>query len=95
MIIVNCAVEKNIPIKAIIDSGANMNGISYKYISELGITYHSKNNSIEIPDVSYSTLGNVNLHIGFNDNEKYKIISNEFIILGSDWPGSDLILGML
>ena len=73
-----------------------MNVISHKYISELGITYHSENNSIEIPDVSYSTLGNVNLHIGFNDGKKHKNISGEFIVLGPDWPDyfPDLILGM-
>src|SRR6266542_3902225 len=95
MIVVNCAVEKNIPIKAVIDLGTNMNGISHKYISELGITYHSENNSIKTSDVSYSTLGNINLHIGFNNGKKHKSISGEFIILGSDWPGLDLILGML
>ena len=48
MIVVNCTVEKNIPIKAVIDSGANMNGISYKYISELGITYHSEVKTIAL-----------------------------------------------
>jgi hypothetical protein len=53
---VNCIVKKNIPIKALIDTGAN---ISKKYISELEIIYHRESNSI---------LGNINLHIGFNDD---------------------------
>src|SRR2546423_15055981 len=96
MIFVNCAVEENKPIRRVLDTGADMNVISHKYISELGITYHSENNSIETPDASYSTLGNVNLHIGFNDGKKHKSISGEFIVLGPDWPDyfPDLILGM-
>ena len=89
MIIVNCAVEKNIPIEASIDTDDDVNCISQKHIGELGITYHDKSNSIETPDASYFTLGKVNLHISFNDSEKHKIISSEFIVLGSD-----LILGM-
>ncbi len=84
MMFVNCVVEENIPIEVLIDSGANMNSISHKYISELGITYHSENNSIETPDISYSILGNVNLHIGFNDGKKHKSISDKFIVFGSD-----------
>ncbi len=34
MILVNCAVEKNIPIRAVINSGADINCISQKYIGE-------------------------------------------------------------
>ena len=83
MILVNCAVEENSPTHA--------NYVSQKYISELGITYRS---DTVTPDASYSTLGNVNLHIGFNDSEKHKNISDEFVVLGPDWPGPDLILGM-
>ena len=94
MIVVNCAVEKNIPIETSINTGADVNCISQKHIGELGITYHDKSNSIETSDASYFTLGKVNLHIGFNDSEKHKTISSEFIVLGPDWPGSDLILGM-
>ena len=96
MMIVNCAVEENKPIRGVLDTDANMNGISYKYIFELGITYHSENNSIKTPDASYFTLGNINLHIGFNDGKKHKSISGEFIVLGPDWPDyfPDLILGM-
>ena len=96
MIVVNCAVEKNIPIEASIDTGADVNCISQKHIGELGITYHDKSNSIETPDASYSTLGKVNLHIGFNDSEKHKTILSEFIVVGPDWPDHfpDLTLGM-
>ena len=88
--------KKNIPIKAVIDSEANMNGISHKYISELGITYHSGSNSIETPDASYSTLGKVNLCITFNDGKKHKSIPSEFIVVGPDWPDHfpDITLGM-
>ena len=92
MIIVNCIVEKNIPIEASINTGTDVNYISQKYIGELGITYHDKSNSIEAPDASYSTLEKVDLHISFNDGEKYKSIPGEFIV-GPDWPGPDLILG--
>src|SRR6266511_984496 len=85
MIVVNCVVEKNIPIETSIDTSANVNCISQKHIGELGITNHDKSNSIETPDASYSTLGNVNLCITFNDSKKHKSISSEFIVVGSDW----------
>jgi len=94
MILVNCAVEENSPTQAVLDIGANANYVSQKYISELGITYCGESNSIVTPDASYSTLGNVNLHIGFNDSEKHKNISGEFVVLEPDWPGPNLILGM-
>ena len=94
MIVINCAVEKNIPIEASIDTGADVNCINQKHIGELGITYHDKSNSIETPDAFYSTLGKVNLHISFNDSEKHKTILSEFIVLGPDWSGPNLILGM-
>ncbi len=97
MIVVNCTVEKNISIKAIIDSDADINSISQKHIGELGITYHSESNSIVTPDASYFTLGKINLYISFDDDEKYKSISVEFIVLGLNWPDyyPDLVLGML
>src|SRR6266496_1726564 len=96
MIIVNCAVKENIPIVAVIDSGANINCISQKHIAELGITYHDKSNSIETPDASYSTLGKVNLYISFDGGEKHKRTPVEFIVLGPEWPDyyPDLVLGM-
>ena len=94
MILVNCAVDENSPTQAVLDTGADANYVSQKYISELGITYRSESNNIVTPDASYSTLGNVNLHIGFNDSEKRKNIPGEFVVLGPDWPGPDLILGM-
>ncbi len=93
MIVVNCAIEKNIPIKTAIDSGADINCISQKHIDELGITYHDKSNSIETSDASYSALEKVDLHISFNDGEKHKSTPGEFIVVGSDRPGPDLILG--
>ncbi|UZO09259.1 uncharacterized protein OCT59_029493 [Rhizophagus irregularis] len=93
MIIVNCIVEENSPTQASIDTCANVNCISQKHIGELGITYHNENNSIKTPDTTYSTIGKVNLHIGFNDGEKHKSTPSEFIVVGPDWPGPDLILG--
>ena len=77
-----------------LDIGASANYVSQKYISELGITSYSESNSIITPNASYFTLGNVNLHIGFNDSEKHKNISGEFVVLGLDWPELNLILGM-
>jgi hypothetical protein len=93
MVFVNCVIEENSPIQASIDTCADVNCISQKNISELGITYHSENNSIETPDAIYSTIGKVNLHIGFNDGEKHKSTPGEFIVVGPDWPGPELILG--
>jgi len=96
MIIINCTVEKNIPIEASIDTDDDVNCISQKHISELGITYHNKSNSIKILDISYFTLGKVNLYITFNNGKKHKSISSKFIVVRSDWPDhfSDLTLGM-
>src|SRR6266540_7222254 len=96
MIIVNCIVEKNIPIEASINTGTDVNYISQKYISELEITYHDKSNSIEAPDASYSILEKVDLHISFNDGEKHKSTLSEFIVVRPDWPDHfpDLTLGM-
>src|SRR5687768_9700972 len=93
MVFVNCVIEKNSPTQASIDTCADVNCISQKNISKLGITYHSENNSIETPDAIYSTIGKVNLHISFNDSEKHKSILGEFIVFGPDWPEPDLILG--
>src|ERR1044072_6749083 len=93
MVFVNCVVKEKIPIEASIDTSTDVNCISQKHIGELGITYHSESNSIVTPDASYSTLGKVNLHIGFEDGEKHKSIPVEFIVLGPEWPGPDLILG--
>ena len=97
MVFVDCVVEENIPIEATIDTSADVNCISQKHIGELGITYHDKSNRIETPDTSYSTLGKVNLHIGFNDSEKHKTILSEFIVVRPDWPDHfpDLILRIL
>ncbi|PKK57336.1 hypothetical protein RhiirC2_763977 [Rhizophagus irregularis] len=96
MIIVNCIVKENILVKASIDTSTDVNYISQKHIGELGITYHSESNRIVTPDTSYSTLGKVNLHIGFNDGEKYKTTPSEFIVAGPDWPDyfPDLVLEM-
>ncbi|CAG8757511.1 11425_t:CDS:2 [Rhizophagus irregularis] len=84
----------NIPVEASIDTSTDVNCISQKHIGELGNAYHDENNSIKTPDASYSTLGKVDLHISFNDSEKHKSISTEFIVVGPDWPDHfpDLIL---
>ncbi len=92
MVFMNCVVEENIPIEALINIGVDVNCISQKHIGELGIAYHDENNSIKTPDVSYFTLGKVDLHISFNDGEKHKSTPSEFIVIGPDWPESDLIL---
>src|SRR6266540_4801463 len=94
MIIVNCVVEKNIPIETSIDTSADVNCISQKYIGKLEITYHDKSNSIETSDASYFTLGKVNLHIGFEDDEKHKSTPIKFIFSGPNWSDyfPDLIL---
>ena len=94
MVFVNCVVEENIPIEASIDTCTDVNCISQKHIGELRIIYHSKSNRIVIPDISYFTLGKVNLHIGFNDGEKHKSTPSKFIVVGSDWPDyfPDLVL---
>ena len=96
MILVNCAVEENSPTQAVLDTGADANYVSQKYISELGITYRSESNNIVTPDASYSTLGKVNLRITFNDGKKHKSIPSEFIVVGPDWPDHfpDVTLGM-
>ena len=60
-----------------------MNCISQKHIGELGITYHNENNSIKTLDTTYSTIGKVNLHIGFNDGEKHDYFPD--LILGMPW----------
>ena len=91
MILVNCAVEENDPTQAVLDTSANVNCITQKHIGKLEITYHDESNSIEAPDAFYSTLEKVNLHISFNDSEKYKTISSEFIVLGPDWPDLRLL----
>jgi len=95
MVFVDCVVEENIPIEATIDTSADVNCISQKHIGELGITYHNENNSIKTLDTTYSTIGKVNLHIGFNDSEKHKSTPSEFIVVGPDWPDyfPDLVLG--
>ncbi|PKK41158.1 hypothetical protein RhiirC2_805005 [Rhizophagus irregularis] len=67
MVFVNCVVEENSHTQASINTSADVNCISQKHISELDISYHDENNSIKTPDASYSTIGKVNLHIGFND----------------------------
>ena len=86
MVFVNCVVKENIPIEALIDTYANINCISQKHIGELEITYHNESISIETPDVSYSTLGKVNLYISFDNGRKHKNTPVEFIVFGPDWP---------
>ena len=71
---VNCVIKENIPIEALIDICADVNCISHKYISELEIMYYGKSNSITILNASYFILRSIDLHIGFNNNEKHKNI---------------------
>ena len=90
MVFVNCVIEENILIEVLINTSADVNCISQKHISELGIAYHD---SIKTLDATYSTIEKVNLHIGFNDGKKHKSTPGEFIVVGPDWPGPELILG--
>ncbi|CAJ0853853.1 5445_t:CDS:1, partial [Entrophospora sp. SA101] len=56
----------------------------------------NKSNSLELqtPDGSFSVLGKVELQTSFNVDGKHKSIDPiEFLVLGSDWPGPDLMLG--
>ncbi|PKY33493.1 hypothetical protein RhiirB3_495293 [Rhizophagus irregularis] len=87
--------RRNQPSQAVLDTGADVSCVSQKHIGELRITYHSESNSIVTPDAFYSTLGKVNLHIGFEDGEKHKSTPVEFIVSGPDWPDyfPDLVLG--
>src|SRR3954452_8485114 len=64
MVFVNCVIEENSPTQASIDTYADVNCISQKHISELGIAYYDKNNCIKILNASYFTLEKVDLHIG-------------------------------
>ena len=80
----NCVIKKNIPIEVLIDTCANINCISQKHIGKLEITYYDKSNSIETLNASYCILGKVNLHIGFDNGEKHKSISVEFIVFELD-----------
>ena len=84
MVFVNCVIEENSPTQASINTCANVNCISQKHISELGIAYHDENNSIKTLEATYSIIGKVNLHIGFNDSEKHKSTPSEFIVVGPD-----------
>ncbi|RIA79840.1 hypothetical protein C1645_839798 [Glomus cerebriforme] len=86
-------IKENISIEASIDTCADVNCIIQKHIGELGIIYHSESNSIATYDATYSTIEKVNLHISFNDSKNHKSTPVEFIVLGPDWPGPDLILG--
>ncbi|UZO24856.1 uncharacterized protein OCT59_017150 [Rhizophagus irregularis] len=95
MIFGNCVIKETSPSQAVLDTGADVSCISKKHIGELGIAYHDKNNSIKTLDATYSTIGKVNLHIGFNGDEKHKSTPSEFIVIGPDWLGPDLILGGL
>src|SRR5688572_12128329 len=96
---VDCIIEEKSPIKASIDFGGNINGISQKIINELDLTYHNESNSAELqtPLASYSILGKLKLRTSFNVGEKHKSTEpTEFMVLGPDWPDHypDLILGM-
>ncbi|CAB4426404.1 unnamed protein product [Rhizophagus irregularis] len=93
MVFMNCVIKETSPSQAVLDTGADVSCVSKKHIGELGIAYHDENNSIKTLDATYSTIGKVNPHISFNDGEKHKSTPSEFIVVGPDWPGPDLILG--
>ncbi|GBC23970.1 uncharacterized protein OCT59_008737 [Rhizophagus irregularis] len=93
MVFVNRVIEKTSSSQAVLDTSADVSCVSKKHIGELGIAYHDENNSIKTLDATYSIIGKVNLHIGFNDGEKHKSTPSEFIVVGLDWPKPDLILG--
>ena len=96
MVFVNCVIEEISPSQAVLDISADVSCVSKKHIGGLGIAYHDENNSIKTLDATYSIIGKVNLHNGFNDGEKHKSTSSEFIVVGPDWPDHfpDLTLGM-
>ena len=93
----NCVIEKNISIKVLIDTYANINCINQKYIGKLKIIYYDESNSIETLNAFYFTLRKVNLHISFDDGEKHKSIPVKFIVFELDQPDYyfDLILEIL
>ncbi|PKK60553.1 hypothetical protein RhiirC2_761686, partial [Rhizophagus irregularis] len=50
-----------------------------KYVDEMGMAYEKNEINPRVHGV-YPTLGNVNLRISFNNDEKQKIIPTEFIV---------------
>ena len=106
MLFVNCAVEEaephcstieKSPIETSIDTGTNADLITQKFINELSLVHHvNKSNSLELqtPDGSFSVLGKVELQTSFNVDGKHKSTDPvEFLVVGPDWPGPDLMLG--
>jgi len=80
-----------------IDIGANANYISEK---NMKIAYMKEGSISKINRFlgeSYFALGKINLSIILNDDEKYKSIPTEFIVIRSDWPDqfSEILLGSL
>ena len=68
MFLVDCAVEENSPIKAVLDTSANVN---WKMFDGMEMAYEKDDSNPRV-NGSYSTLGKVNLCITFNDGEKSK-----------------------
>ncbi|CAJ0835314.1 13190_t:CDS:1 [Entrophospora sp. SA101] len=105
MLFVNCAVEEAEPhcytieksIESLIDTGANADLITQTFINELGLVHHvNESNGIELqtPSGSFSVLGKVELQTSFNvDGRHLSTDPVEFLVVGPDWHGPDLVLG--
>ncbi|UZO14069.1 uncharacterized protein OCT59_005539 [Rhizophagus irregularis] len=77
-IIVNkCIIEEKFSIKASIDFGGNINGISQKIINELDLTYHNESNSAELqtPLASYSILGKFKFRLALMLTRNIKVLN--------------------
>jgi len=97
MLFVNCAVKEKSPIETLIDTGSDADLITQKFINELGLVHHVNESNcpeLQTPDGSFSVLGKVELQTSFNVDGKHKSTDPvEFLVVGPDWPGPDLVLG--
>nr|CAG8580880.1 710_t:CDS:2 [Entrophospora candida] len=79
MLFVNCAAEEKSPIETLIDTGANADLITQKFINESG--------KVEL-QTSFSRASSTNV------GGKHKSTDPvEFLVVEPDWPGPDLMLG--
>nr|CAG8638821.1 7158_t:CDS:2 [Entrophospora candida] len=103
MLFVNCPVKEKSPIETLIDTGANTDLITQKFINKLGLVHYVNESNcpeLQTPDGSFSVLGKVELQTSFSrassTNVDGKHISTdpvEFLVVGPDWHGPDLMLG--
>ncbi|EXX76953.1 hypothetical protein RirG_028430 [Rhizophagus irregularis DAOM 197198w] len=72
-----CIIEEKFSIKASIDFGGNINGISQKIINELDLTYHNESNSAELqtPLASYSILGKFKFRLALMLTRNIKVLN--------------------